>query len=103
MMTLKNLKVLLAATALGVGALAYSSPADAYYRGCGWHYGWHKGWHRGGVVASDYDVAPRRTCSDGCSAPIYYSEPVVYSTAWPYGYGYGGYGWGGSGGWGWPF
>ena len=62
-MTLKSLKILLAATALGVGALAYSGPADARVRGRthhGWHYGWYKGWHRGPVVASDYDVAPRR-------------------------------------------
>ena len=62
-MTLKSLKILLAATALGVGALAYSGPADARVRGrthYGWHYGWYKGWHRGPVVASDYDVAPRR-------------------------------------------
>ena len=87
-MTLKSLKVLLAATALGVGAVAYSGPADAYARGCGWH--------RGRVVASDYDVAPRRTY-----APVYYTAPVVYttpvvytaSTGWPYGYG----GWGGGG------
>jgi len=62
-MTLKSLKILLAATALGAGALAYSGPADARVRGrthYGWHYGWYKGWHRGPVVASDYDVAPRR-------------------------------------------
>ena len=52
-MTVKSLKILLAATALGVGALAYSGPADAYGGGCGWH----KRWHRGAVVASDY-VAP---------------------------------------------
>ena len=52
-MTLKSLIVLLAATALGVGALAYSGPADAYHRGC-------RGWHRGAVVASDY-VAPAYT------------------------------------------
>ena len=51
-MALKSLKVLLAATALGAGALALSSPADAYYRGCGWHR-----WHRAPVVASDYIVA----------------------------------------------
>ena len=62
-MKLKSLNVLLAAIALGVGALAYSGPADARVRGrthYGWHYGWYKGWHRGPVVASDYDVAPRR-------------------------------------------
>jgi hypothetical protein len=90
MMTLKSLNVLLAATALGVGALAFSSPADAYYRGCGWrtHHRW--------VYASDY-VAPRRSCYDGCGTD-YYAAPVVYSSAWPYGYG-----WGGWGGWGWPF
>ena len=58
-MTLKSLKILLAATALAVGALAYSGPADARVRGHGWHYGWHKGWYRDSVVASDYDVAPR--------------------------------------------
>jgi hypothetical protein len=52
-MKLKSLNVLLAATALGVGALAYSGPADAYFRGCGWH----RGWHRAAVVASDYVVA----------------------------------------------
>jgi len=68
-MTLKSLKILLAATALGVGALAYSGPADARVRGrthYGWHYGWYKGWHRGPVVASDYDVAPRRPRYDDC-------------------------------------
>jgi len=68
-MTLKSLKILLAATALGVGALAYSGPADARVRGrthYGWHYGWYKGWHRGPVVASDYDVAPRRARYDDC-------------------------------------
>ena len=64
-MTVKSLKILLAATALGVGALAYSGPADARVRGgwrthYGWHYGWYKGWHRGPVVASDDDVAPPR-------------------------------------------
>jgi len=61
-MTVKSLKILLAATALGVGALACSSPADARVRGCSWrtHHGWHKGWHRGPVVASDDDVAPPR-------------------------------------------
>jgi len=59
-MSVKSLKILLAATALGVGALAYSGPADARVRThYGWHYGWYKGWHRGPVVASDYDVAPR--------------------------------------------
>ncbi|MFY9658550.1 MAG: hypothetical protein WAK01_18545 [Methylocystis sp.] len=51
-MTRKNLMVLLAGTALGVGALAYSGPADAY-GSCG-------GWQRGAVVASDY-VAPGYT------------------------------------------
>jgi hypothetical protein len=48
-MTPRSLKVLLAASALGVGALAFSGPADAYYGGCGWR--------RAPVVASDY-VAP---------------------------------------------
>jgi len=77
-MTLKSLKVLLAATALGIGAVAYSGPADAYARGCGWH----RGWHRGGVVASDY------------VAPTYYTTPVVYTSAWSWPWGYGS---------GWPF
>ncbi|MGA9602409.1 MAG: hypothetical protein WBS22_19555 [Methylocystis sp.] len=97
MMTLKSLTVLLAATALGVGALAYSGPADAYARGCGWH--------RGRVVASDYDVAPRRTCHSGCVVasdyvapryyePTYYTKPVVYTSAWSWPWGYGS---------GWPF
>ncbi|HTO78417.1 MAG TPA: hypothetical protein VMJ31_01430 [Methylocystis sp.] len=58
-MTVKSLKILLAATALGVGALLYSGSADARIRGHGWHYGWHKGWYRDSVVASDYYVAPR--------------------------------------------
>ena len=95
-MKLKSLNVLLAATALGVGALAYSGPADAYGGGCGWH----KRWHRGGVVASDYDVAPRRTCHSGCVvasdyvAPTYYTTPVVYTSAWSWPWGYGS---------GWPF
>ena len=121
-MTLKSLKILLAATALGVGALAYSGPADARVRGRthhGWHYGWYKGWHRGPVVASDYDVAPRRACDDDyvvasdyvapgaydygyCepayepaysyyAAPAVYAAPVVYTSGWysPWGYGYG--------------
>ena len=92
-MTLKSLKALLAATALGVGALAYSGPADADCRGCRWH----KGWHRGAVVAPDY-VAPR------------YQEPTYYRPSYftpPYGYtlrvwtwpGYDGSGWPS----GWPF
>ena len=69
-MTVKCLKILLAATALGVGALAYSGPADARVRG-GWHYGWHKGWYRGPVVASDYEVAPRRGRHRRCAATDY--------------------------------
>jgi len=123
-MTLKSLKILLAATALGVGALAYSGPADARVRGrthYGWHYGWYKGWHRGPVVASDYDVAPRRACDDDyvvasdydvapraydygyCeptyepaysyyAAPAVYAAPVVYTSGWYSPWGYG-YGW----------
>jgi hypothetical protein len=65
-MTLKSLKVLLAASALGVGALAYSGPADAWHRGCGWR---HHGWYRGPVVASDY------------VAPVSYSAPLVVAVA----------------------
>jgi len=66
-MTVKSLKILLAATALGLGALACSGTADARVKGrhYGWHYGWHKGWYRGPVVASDYDVAPRRRARHG--------------------------------------
>ena len=59
-MTVKSLKILLAATALGFGALACCGSADARPRGHGWHYGWHKGWYRDSVVASDDVVAPRR-------------------------------------------
>ena len=84
-MTLKSLKILLAATALGVGALAYSGPADARVRGrthYGWHYGWYKGWHRGPVVASDYDVAPRRACDDDYVVASDYVAPRAYD----YGY-----------------
>ena len=104
-MTLKSLKILLAATALGAGALAYSGPADARVRGrthYGWHYGWYKGWHRGPVVASDYDVAPRAYDYGYCeptyeptysyyAAPAVYAAPVVYTSGWysPWGYGYG--------------
>jgi len=94
-MNLKRLNTLLAATALSVGAVvAFSTPADAYVRGCGWRHHW--------VYASDY--APRRSCYSGCSAPSYYSTPVVVTTGYPYGYGWGG-GWGGGGLLGglWPF
>src|SRR5208283_1986031 len=94
MMNVKYLKTLVLATAVGAGALAYSGPADAYVRGCGWrpHY-WHHAWHSGcrsPVVASDYDVVvPRRSCHSGCvaAAPIV-AAPVI---ATPAGYG----GWGG--------
>jgi hypothetical protein len=81
-MTVKGLKILLAATALGVGALAYSGPADARVRGRahhGWHYGWHKGWYRDSVVASDYDVAPRRAHRRGCAVASYDDDFVVAS------------------------
>ncbi len=87
-MTLKSLKVLLAASALGVGALAYSSPADAWHRGCGWR---HHGWHRGPVVASDYVarapivasdyVAPAPIVASDYVAPVNYSAPVVVAVA----------------------
>ncbi|HTO80471.1 MAG TPA: hypothetical protein VMJ31_11915, partial [Methylocystis sp.] len=70
-MRLGYLKALVAATALGAGALALSTPADAYYRGCGWR---HHTCYRGcaaPVVASDYGyVAPRRSCYSGCAAPV---------------------------------
>ena len=75
-MTLKSLKVLLAATALGVGALAYSGPADAWHRGC-WR---HHVWHRAPVVASDY-VAPAPIVASDYVAPVSYSVPLVVAVA----------------------
>ncbi|BDV40346.1 hypothetical protein [Methylocystis bryophila] len=73
-MTVRSLKFLLAATALGVGALVYSGQADAGVRGCGWrahhgsHHAWRKSWRRAHrddcVVASDDDVSPRRAYRD---------------------------------------
>ena len=77
-MTVKSLKVFLAATALGFGALAYCGPADARVRGHGWHYGWHKGWYRDSVVASDDDVAPRRARYDDCVVDSDYVAPPAY-------------------------
>ena len=86
-MTLKSLKVLLAASALGVGALAYSSPADAWHRGC-WR---HHVWHRAPVVASDYVapapivasnyVAPAPIVASDYVAPVGYSAPLVVAVA----------------------
>jgi len=66
-MTPKSLKVLLAASALVVGALAFSGPADAYYGGCGWR--------RGPVVASDY-VAPTTPVAVAVASGNYCATPA---------------------------
>jgi hypothetical protein len=87
-MTLKSLKILLAASGLVFGALVYSGPANAWHRGCGWR---HQGWHRGPVVASDYVAPPRIVASDYVApapivasdyvAPVNYSAPLVVAVA----------------------